>query len=372
MWSKTVGAFGSRVTVMERAPGRLYLRYRRKWQALGHGDRNAALVQARDLAASLLTGRVNLGKRPRLRDVLARYSEAVSVYKKAPQPREDARRFVVWNAFAGQMFVDDLSHDTLARFVRERLAGRIHVAGLQRGMAKKVSATTAGADVVYLQSVLNWALRERLIDRNPTFGFKPPKTANPKRPVVSHERFEALAVVADRVDPTGRFGVFLTLVEALGWRVSALCQLRAEDVDRTAGPFAPHGRILKRAETDKARVEMWVPLSEDARTALDRLPWPKQGGYLFPSPRRKGSPWRREHARDLLERCEAEAGLPPIAGGDFHPYRRKWASERKALPTADVMAAGGWRDSATLLRCYQHADPATLLTVVTRPKRLPE
>jgi len=211
-----------------------------------------------------------------------------------------------------------------------------------------------------------------LIDRNPAYGFKPPKTANPKRPVASHERFEALAAAADRADPTGRFGVFLALVEALGWRVSALCQLRADDVDRTAGPFAPHGRIFKRGDTDKTRVEMWVPLSKEARAALDRLPWPVRGGYLFPSPRRKGAPWRREHARDLLERCEVEAGLQSIAGGDFHPFRRKWASERKAMPTVDVMAAGGWRDSKTLLRCYQQSDPATLLTVVTQPNRLPE
>lgn len=372
MWSKTVGAFGNRVTVMERTPGKLYLRYRRKWQALGHGDRHAALAQARELAARLLTGRVQHGTRPRLRDLLARYTAAVSVHKKPPQPREDARRAALWLAVAGPMFVEDISPDLVQRFTRERRAGQITVPGLARGVARRVSATTAGADVVYLQSVLNWALRERLIDRNPLFGVRPPKTPSPKRPVASEERVQALAAVADTVDPSGRFGVFLALVDALGWRVSALCQLRAEDVDRSAGPYTPYGRVRKRAETDKTGVEMWVPFSEPARAALDRLPWPVSGGYLFPSPRRRGSPWRREHARDLLERCEAAAGLRPLAGGDFHPYRRKWASERKGMPTADVMLAGGWKDSATLLRCYQQADPATLLAVVTQRRQLPE
>ncbi len=30
------------------------------------------------------------------------------------------------------------------------------------------------------------------------------------------------------------------------------------------------------------------------------------------------------------------AGLELLDGGDFHPYRRKWATERKHLPVQDV------------------------------------
>src|SRR4029077_15267407 len=60
-------------------------------------------------------------------------------------------------------------------------------------------------------------------------------------------------------------------------------QLRAEDVDRKAHPDAPHGRICKRGEVDKEGWEMWVPSSEDARQALDRLPVLR--GWLFPAPR---------------------------------------------------------------------------------------
>jgi hypothetical protein len=51
--------------------------------------------------------------------------------------------------------------------------------------------------------------------------------------------------------------------------------------------------------------------------------------YLFRAPIAKGKPWSRWHARDLLERAEAAAELDPVDGGDFHPYRRKWATERK-------------------------------------------
>src|SRR5207244_10849938 len=40
-----------------------------------------------------------------------------------------------------------------------------------------------------------------------------------------------------------------------------------------------------------------------------------------------------------------------------------WARERKYLPLKDVAAAGGWRDTSTLLR-YQQPDEATLRAVV--------
>ncbi len=44
-------------------------------------------------------------------------------------------------------------------------------------------------------------------------------------------------------------------------------------------------------------------------------------------------------------------------------FRRVWATERKDLPLKDVAAAGGWRDTSTLLR-YQQPDEATLRAVV--------
>ena len=63
-------------------------------------------------------------------------------------------------------------------------------------------------------------------------------------------------------------------------------------------------------------------------------------------------------------RAEKLAELPKLAGGRWHPYRRLWASERKALPDADVAQAGGWRDTRALKMSYQLADPATVLRVV--------
>lgn len=58
------------------------------------------------------------------------------------------------------------------------------------------------------------------------------------------------------------------------------------------------------------------------------------------------------------------ANLPKLEGGMWHPFRRKWATERKHLPDKDVMEVGGWRSLDALKQPYQQADPTTMLAVV--------
>jgi hypothetical protein len=51
----------------------------------------------------------------------------------------------------------------------------------------------------------------------------------------------------------------------------------------------------------------------------------------------------------------------------WHALRRKWVTERKGYPVRDVMAAGGWKDEATMVTSYQQADPETVRQVVLNP-----
>jgi hypothetical protein len=227
--------------------------------------------------------------------------------------------------------------------------------------------------------------------------------------VATYDRYERTRAVADDVDSQRLFGPFLDLVESLGWRVSAIRQLWASDIDRSSSGTAPHGRVRKRGEVDKERVEMWVPMSEDARRAVDFLleKNPAIGDttiFRAHEGDRRQLPWSRWHARDLHERAQRAAGYgykcqkchrpldneqricPRRSCGHvdlvvrdpakkllgFHAYRRKWATERKHLPTKDVAEAGGWLDMRSLEQCYQQVDEATLLQVVSESRKLRE
>lgn len=59
---------------------------------------------------------------------------------------------------------------------------------------------------------------------------------------------------------------------------------------------------------------------------------------------------------DWLRMAYERAKLTPQRGGLWHPFRRKWASERKGHPVVDVAAAGGWKDVRTVQNSYQQVD----------------
>ncbi len=431
VWRKTIGGYGHTVIVEERSPGSvLYLRWwdpaatgRRKsgnpgnwrWRSLKHRDTKLGEEQGKELAAQLLvseeaaaTGRITFG------ELLARYEAEVSVYKKGTQPREDQRRIELWTHVLGaNRDPETITKGQITRFVRLRRQGRIRLP--KRNLTVNPSDTTVGADIIFLASVLNWAVEEDLLPKNPIRGYDRPRTPKPKRPVATYDRYERTREKADGVGEQGLFGLFLDLVETLGWRVSAICQLWASDLDRTISLTAPNGRIRKRGEVDKEGVEMWVPMSESARRAVDALleHTPAIGDTpLFPAPegksrgrkRRRPKSWSRWHARDLHERAQRAAGYgyscarcgEPLGNEQrecpdkecgfvdrlprdpakkllgFHAYRRKWATERKHLPLKDVAEAGGWLDTRSLENCYQQVDEETLLRVVSEPRKLRE
>ena len=70
--------------------------------------------------------------------------------------------------------------------------------------------------------------------------------------------------------------------------------------------------------------------------------------------------------------AEKVAKVPKLEGGLWHPYRRKWATERKGHSLKDVAAAGGWQDTETLLKCYQRPHNETLLAVMSEERKLRE
>jgi integrase len=163
-------------------------------------------------------------------------------------------------------------------------------------------------------------------------------------------------------------------VAGTGRRITPVCALRAEDLRLAATPAAPHGAIHWPADTDKMGRESTVPISPTVRAALIRTLEGRgiAAGYLFPSPIDPARAVNKDLVRQWLRQAERLAELEPQQGSAWHAYRRGWATARKHLPLADIAAAGGWKGTEALQRCYLHADDETMLAVVMSGTQLRE
>ena len=158
----------------------------------------------------------------------------------------------------------------------------------------------------------------------------------------------------------------LVLAEATGRRLGSIRQLRWEDID-----FSRRA-IRWRAEFDKKGKEWVVPMPDSLAEELKqfRMRFGAIKGWIFAGERRLDQPMDRHLFDKWLHVAERKAKLPKLEGGLWHPYRRKWATERKHHSLKDVAAAGGWKDTETLLTCYQQPDADTLLAVMSEPKKM--
>jgi integrase len=189
-----------------------------------------------------------------------------------------------------------------------------------------------------------------------------PREKNPKRPVMRHDEYLRLLLVASSVSPLLRLA--LIVAEGTGRRISACRKLMWRDV------LFDEGAIRWRAENDKKGYEQVVVMSPDVHEALaarHALTHPSPEALVFPRPRCPSQPCSRHLLDGWLRRAYGLAGLEPHPGGLWHPLRRKWATERKGYPLKDLAAAGGWRDEQTVLRSYQLSDADTVRQIVLYP-----
>ena len=165
-----------------------------------------------------------------------------------------------------------------------------------------------------------------------------------------------------------RIELALVLAEPTGRRLGSIRQQRWEDFD------FQRSAIRWRAEADKKWQEWLVAmpqtLSDVVRAFQRRLG--DVGGWVFAAEKDSSQPADRHWFDRWLPHAERIAGQPKLDGGLRQPYRRKWATERKHHSLKDVAAAGGWKDTETLLRCYQAPDSETLLAVMSEERKLRE
>lgn len=390
-WTCSLGERGMRVRLFDKSVDGVF--YRAVWDpterrksvaSLKTRDRAEAERLGRELLAELLRGVQPTKSGPiELAFLWNDFSSRCVQFKdNQPRTRADAERRVdiLRGFFGDRRDVRTLTADDQRGYAKARRAGGIVLSdGVITGAVRERSVE---ADLVILHQMLTWATTVRgtgggsRLERNPLSGVRRDREKNPLRPVATWERFKKTRSAIAELSANAktdlerqrwiRMELALVLAEATGRRLGSIRALRWEEID-----FGSQ-RIRWRAESDKKGVEWTVPipqtLVDELRTFQRRLG--ALGGLLFASESSVDIPMDRHLFDKWLAIAEARAELPKLRGALWHAYRRKWASERKHLSLVDVAAAGGWKDNATLLTCYMQPDDATMLRVMSEPKKL--
>ena len=189
---------------------------------------------------------------------------------------------------------------------------------------------------------------------------------NPARPVLTEEEYHALLEASDRID--WRFGLALILAHETGHRIGSIRKLKWSDID------LEEGRIHWQGDEDKIDYDHRTPISGEALVALteERRRRPTIGAtWVFPAPKNSRQACSHDLMGNWWKRAESFAGLEPVRQRGWHSLRRKFASELKDIPLADLRDLGGWKDHNTILRCYQRPDEERMREALAsrRPKR---
>jgi integrase len=391
LWTKSIGPRGSRIRLFEKTKDGyyycdVYTSGRNVRTSLGTRNRADAERKGKEILSDLLSGRIEeessvltLGSLwERFRTECAKWRDNGARSKK-----DDERSSKVLVGFFGDTAdVSMLSSNELETFETAREAGGIKLPDGE--LTKPVRARAIQADLELLRMMCIWAMKVRrgktgrLLRSSPFEGFEFTREANERRPIATIERFKATRKAINQLRKrdklaSGKLRWFkielaLILAEATGRRLNSIRLLRWADVDFLKS------EIKWRADSDKMGIEWEIPIPKKLLKELSRfrIHLSAIGGWVFPSEQDAAKPMDRYQFDKWLRVAEQHAGLEKLNGGLWHPYRRKWATEKKPFPIADVMAAGGWKDSATLVKCYQLADHATLLKVMNGGRKRSE
>jgi integrase len=395
-WRWVTGSHGAKVKVFERVPGGpLYVGiplaiggYRRV--SLGHTNREQAMKEACALAASRQAGHSEHGPLT-VSAMFALYLASSAGKQSPPHAVVTQRAAELWTRWLGSGYrVDHIGPAQWEAFVRLRTTGEIDAKGRAvpaPETRERVGPRAVARDLKVLRAACRRATIERtpsggfVLAADPTRGLAIPAEKNPRRPIYDATRVEALLNVADSVLMRIGWGKearyershlrsLLRLASDTGRRISSILALRWADWYPDLGT---HGKLRWRAEEDKLGRDWLAPITPEVRAELERVQRERMAvgeALIFPRPNDPTKPVTVDLACAWLERAERLAGLDSLPGGLWHPFRRKWATERKHMSPKDVAAVGGWVDTQTLQKCYQIADDETMEAVLLQPRRL--
>ncbi len=192
--------------------------------------------------------------------------------------------------------------------ITERDCERLHAKVTERGPVK------ANRTLELLRLVLNVAMNDGLIDRNPAARSWRSKRGNRERSrtrYLKKDEFQAFTkAVEEEQNPYVRAVVWLLLLTGARSQ-SELLRLRWDGIDWDGGLIALH-----RSKTDDV---LTLPLSDAAREILASLPREASNPYVFPG-RAPGT--HRMTIRKPFERIREKAGLTGDRSVTLHDLRR--------------------------------------------------
>lgn len=367
-WSYMAGEKGrNRVRAFEVKGGRLHLEFmehgRRKSISLGHSNHTDAKEEADRVAAGLghalkarEQGQLSLGE---LFDI---YLREVTPGKGLPQQVNDRRIVRLWlEVIHPSRLASSLTaRDAEAYIAHRRARGDLRPGRGGAHRSQPIRPRSWRADLALLKAVLRWGRSRGLIEADPgILHFRDRTKAEVRRPILTDKELPALMEAARHVG-SACYCLFV-LAHETGHRVTAIRELRWSDVNLI------EGSVHWRPELDKIGYDHTTPLSATAIAVLKARQ--EELGLIgdlpvFPAPKAPLKPVSKDLVRDWWQRMEAIAGLPHEDRRGWHSLRRKFASDLKHRPLVDVAALGGWKDTTTITRSYQKADPDTMRSIL--------
>lgn len=354
----------NRVAVTRRKRSKsLYLEW---WEALPNGSlvrraeslRGLSLAHAKERAEDLARA-LRVRQRQVAPDELTvaelfdNYEAQVTPTKSASTQSHDRRALrLLANCWGAQTPVSSLRAADWERYIRGRRTGLLRPPSARGGAVRDRAIEQ---DLRLARAVFNWGVQQEMLRDIPMAKCRIPAEENPSRAILFEEDYLRMLEAAGQVSPLCKLA--LVLAHETGHRINAIRLLRWSDVDLER-------RVIRwRSENDKQRKEHVCPISDVLLASLQEQAR-HESGLLFPSNRKAGQPLRREVFVKWWGEMEARAGLEHGERRGWHSLRRKWATERKGLPTTDVAAAGGWTSPQTLQLIYFQPDDATMRRVV--------
>jgi integrase len=300
-----------------------------------------------------------LARTPKFADYAKRYTDFIESGQGAKKPGTVEKEKAIlarWTDKLGGLRLDQIKRVHVNRFIEGR-------------MKENVSPRTVNLDVIALRVVMKRALSDGLIQRLPTEGLRPLKTATHKRPLFTSTDLSKLCAAAleTKQDKGGKtvpltenaqqFTDYIRLMSYCGARRNEALGLKWEDVDfdnaqlHLRRQVTDHGiQDLKNNETRTVDFNPKLKghlLDMKKRRAPD-LKW------LFPSPQRGVKDIPAKTFKVSLNMVRARAEMPSF---NFHDCRHHFVS-MCVMSGVDFMTIAAWvghRDGGVLIgKVYGH------------------